>query len=116
VKDDSDPACEVVVAGARDAEAIWRVRHKLAGSPSGEDIQSFKHMRNVGSVKAVVAMFSLHKNLDEMCHGHTLQMSAGCGGADAGDYGELCAGAGVPVQETGKDAGSGRLADGCGDC
>ena len=115
VKGYADSAGEVIVAGARDAEAVWRVRHKLAGSASGEDIQSFKHMRNVGSVKAVVAVFSLYKDFDEMRRGEAPQMGAGCGWSDAGDHGELGAGAGVAVQETGEDARSCRLADGSGD-
>ncbi len=72
-------------------------------------------MRNVGSVEAVVAVFSLHKDLDEMGRGQALQMSAGRGWPDACDDGELGAGAGVAVQEAGEDAGTRRFADRRGD-
>jgi hypothetical protein len=79
VKGDSDPAGEVIVAGARDAEAVWRVRRKLVASAPREDVQSFEHVCNVGSVEAIVAMLSLHKDFDEMRGRQALQMSAGGG-------------------------------------
>ena len=66
VEGDGDGASHVVVAGARGAEMLRRVRDEGAGSAAGEDAEALEGAGDVGRGERVVAMAALRKNLDQV--------------------------------------------------
>lgn len=51
-------------------------------------------------------MLALDDNFDQMCVLQAMQMYTGCGGADARDDGQFCAGAGMAVHKGKEHAGA----------
>jgi hypothetical protein len=102
----------MVVTSARGAQADGRRGNELR---AGEDAQAFQRAGNARAFQAVITMFSLNEYFDQVFRSEAGEMGAGGGRADAGDDGELCAGAGVAVHERVENAGAGGLANGGGE-
>lgn len=115
VQADGDGSGEVVVATARGAQMHRCGRRERAARRTGKHAEAFKRASDGRRCERVVAVATLHEDVDEVVILQAAEVHAGRGRRDAGDESQFGAGARRAFHQAEEHARAGRLADGGSD-